>query len=100
MPLSARSDEPAACSERDRIVHLFKTASLSVRAGSLKVMFVLHQHVNATFCDQIHVVSTVGAACVCVCRSIQAATCSGCTAVIELTPALAHQARKSPAARA
>jgi hypothetical protein len=43
---------------------------------------------------------TVGADRVCVCSSIQLATCSGCTAVIELTPAPAHHARKSPAARA
>jgi hypothetical protein len=42
----------------------------------------------------------MGADGVCVRSSIQLATCNGCTAVIDGTPAVAHRARKSPAARA
>ncbi len=42
---------------------------------------------------------TVGAASSRVAASIQVATCTGCTAAIDGTPALAHQARNSSAAR-
>src|SRR5260370_25940975 len=38
---------------------------------------------------------TVGAANVCVCNSIQVATWSGWTAVIDVTPTSAHHARNS-----
>ena len=43
---------------------------------------------------------TVGAERACVCSSIQAATCSGCTAAIDGTACASHQARKSVTARA
>ena len=43
---------------------------------------------------------TVGAACSCVCCSIQAATCSGCTAVIDPTRLASHQVMNPATARA
>jgi hypothetical protein len=49
--------------------------------------------------DRGQALLTVGADSVCVCSSIQLAMCNGCTAVIDATPACAHQARNSPTAR-